>query len=56
MLAIKNIQIQEELLPIIGGLRLFSNQKGENFNKILTLSPILLINALGDALRNFFEI
>ena len=25
----KNIQIQEEILPIIGGLRLYSNQKGK---------------------------
>ena len=51
----KNIQIQEEILPIIGGLRLYSNQKGKNPNKILTLSPILLINAFEeDALRKNF--
>ena len=52
----KNIQIQEEILPIISGLRLYSNQKGKKPNKILTLSPILLINALEDALRKNFEI
>ena len=53
----KNIQIQEEILPIISGLGLYSNQKGKKSpNKILTLSPILLINALEDALRKNFEI
>ena len=53
----KNIQIQEEILPIIGGLRLYSNQKGgKNPNKILTLSPILIINALEVDLRKKFEI
>ena len=55
----KNIQLQEEMnvLPIISGLRLFSNQKGKKKpNKILTLSPILLINALEDGLRKKFEI
>ena len=43
-------------IPNDSGLRLYSNQKGKNPNKILTLSPILLINALEDALRKKIEI